>query len=131
MRLAYNCRFLSKFAKKIVTMIEMNRIDNLDEVIRFLKEPKKVFFDISWYGDAITYYRSKRLFLPKLCPKCHKDKPLIAVRVIMDNRRYMRPYITPVCKDCWNNHSRGMNLNTFIVSRFFLCPNINPCKPER
>ncbi len=103
----------------------MNPIINFDEVMNFLREPKKVFFDISWEGDAISYYRTKRMLLPDVCPICRKKESLMAVRVIMDNGIRLRPYITPVCKRCWSNKTKNMNLTPFFVARFFLCPNVN------
>lgn len=107
-------------------MRTINPIFGLDETIRFLRESKKVLFDDSWSGNAITYYRTKRIVVPKLCPKCHQEKPLIAVRVITQVRNRWRYYITPVCEDCWKNRPLGMDTKAFFVARFFLCPNINP-----
>ena len=104
----------------------LNPIVDLDETLIFLREPKMVYFDDSWYGDAIAYYRSKRIVVPSICPKCHQKKSLIAVRIITCINGRWRYYITPVCQDCWDNRSKGMNTSSFFVARFFLCPNINP-----
>lgn len=101
----------------------INSIENLSETLNFLREPKQVFFDCLWQGDAISYYRTKRIVLPKVCPKCHKEKSLIAVRVFRNNGINIRPYITPVCKDCFDEYSQSMDKMGFFIARFFLAPN--------
>lgn len=116
------CLYLYKQNQKV--MIKINPIENLDEVLRYLREPKQVSFDLSWNGDAISYYRSKRQFLPKVCPVCNQSKSLIVVRVICQINGKWKYYFTPVCKECWKNRSKDMNEKAFFVARYFLCSNM-------